>query len=52
VASDTRFFVLWLKFVVDHSGTIRLAYRYQYCEDFPDPRILTSAIREASRAAS
>src|SRR5438045_8688005 len=39
------------EFVVDHSGTIRLAYRYQYCEDFPDPRILTSALREASRAA-
>jgi len=41
----------WLlpgEFVVDRTGTIRLAYRYQYCEDFPDPRVLTTAIRVAS----
>ena len=41
----------WLlpgEFVVDSGGVIRLAYRYQYCEDFPDPRVLTTAIRLAS----
>ena len=32
------------EFVVDTAGVIRLAYRYQYCEDFPDPRVLTTAI--------
>ena len=38
------------EFVVDRAGTIRLTYRYQYCEDFPDPRVHLAAIREASRA--
>lgn len=37
------------EFVVDRGGTIKLAYRYQYCEDFPDARVLTAAIHEASR---
>ena len=40
----------WLlpgEFVVDREGVVRLAYRYNYCEDFPDYRVLTSAIREA-----
>ena len=40
----------WLlpgEFVVDTRGVIRLAYRYQYCEDFPNPLVLTTAIREA-----
>ena len=36
------------EFVVDGSGKIRLAYRYQYCEDFPDPRVLATAIRLGS----
>jgi hypothetical protein len=27
---------------------VRLAYRYQYCEDWPDPRVLYSAIKEAN----
>lgn len=35
------------EFVVDEAGTIRLAYRYQYCEDFPDPRVLIAALRAA-----
>jgi peroxiredoxin len=35
------------EFVVDRGGTIRLAYRYQYCEDFPDWLVLAAAIREA-----
>jgi peroxiredoxin len=42
----------WLlpgEFVIDTSGTIRLAYRYNYCEDFPDPRVLLAAIREAGK---
>ncbi len=37
------------EFVVDTSGRLRLAYRYQFCEDFPDPRIHVSAIRDASK---
>jgi len=42
----------WLlpgEFVVDTDGIIRLAYRYQYCEDFPNPLVLTTAIRTAGR---
>lgn len=35
------------EFVVDRAGVIRLAYRYQYCEDFPNPLVLVAAIREA-----
>ena len=26
-------------------GVVRLPYLYQYCEDFPDPRVLTTAAR-------
>jgi peroxiredoxin len=40
----------WLspgEFVIDTDGIIRLAYRYQYCEDFPDPRVLTTALHLA-----
>jgi peroxiredoxin len=40
----------WLlpgEFVVDQSGEVRLAYRYNYCEDFPDHRVLVAALREA-----
>lgn len=33
------------EFVIDHDGVIRLAYAYQYCEDYPDPRVLTTAAR-------
>ena len=42
----------WLlpgEFVVDTAGRIVLAYRYNYCEDFPDARVLYAAIREATR---
>ena len=35
------------EFVVDRSGVIRLAYRYQYCEDWPNPLVLIGAIKEA-----
>ena len=40
----------WLlpgEFVIGQDGIIRLAYRYQYCEDFPNPLVLTTAIRLA-----
>lgn len=37
------------EFVVDTTGTIRLAYTYQYCEDFPDPRIHLAAAKLATR---
>lgn len=36
------------EFVIDEDGVLQLTYRYQYCEDFPDPRVLTTAIREAA----
>ncbi len=36
------------EFVIDEDGVLQLAYRYQYCEDFPDPRVLMTAIREAA----
>lgn len=34
--------------VVDSEGTVRFVYRYQYCDNFPDPRVLVAAIREAN----
>lgn len=40
----------WLlpgEFVVDRTGIIRLAYRWQYCEDFPNPLVHIAAIKEA-----
>ena len=33
------------EFVIDRRGIIRLPYLYQYCEDFPEPRVLTAAAR-------
>ena len=35
------------EFVVDRKGVVRLAYRYQYCEDWPNPLVLVAAIKEA-----
>jgi peroxiredoxin len=35
------------EFVVCTSGDIHLAHRYQYCEDFPNPLVLLSAVKEA-----
>jgi len=32
------------EFVVGQDGLVRLTHRYQHCEDFPDPRVLTTAI--------
>lgn len=40
------------EFVIDRSGKIRLAYRYQYSEDFPDPLVLIAAIKEAGGNSS
>jgi peroxiredoxin len=33
------------EFVVGQDGIVRLAYRYQYCEDYPDPRVLLASLR-------
>ena len=33
------------EFVIGPTGRVRLAYGYQYCEDFPDPRVITTAAR-------
>ncbi len=35
------------EFVIDRAGRIRLAYRYQHCEDWPDPLVLIAAIKDA-----
>jgi peroxiredoxin len=34
------------EFVVDKKGLVRLAYRYQFCEDWPDPLVLVAALKE------
>ena len=36
------------EFVVDTTGVVRVAYLYNYCEDFPDKRIFTTGGRLAS----
>lgn len=33
------------EFLVDREGMIRVAYAYNYCEDYPDPRIYLTAAR-------
>ncbi len=33
------------EFVVDPAGLVRVAYYYNYCEDYPDPRIFETAAR-------
>ena len=33
------------EFVVGADGLVRLPYAYQHCEDYPDPRVLTTAAR-------
>lgn len=35
------------EFIIDAQGIVRLAYRWQYCEDFPDPRVHLAAIKQA-----
>lgn len=36
------------EFVVDARGRIGHAHRYQHCEDFPEPLVLVSAIKQAN----
>ena len=36
------------EFIVDRDGRIRLAYVYNYCEDYPDPAIFLTAARLAA----
>lgn len=36
------------EFVVGADGTLALVYRYQYCEDYPEPEVLETAIRGAT----
>lgn len=33
------------EFVIGSDGLVRLSHVYQHCEDFPDPRVLTTAAR-------
>lgn len=40
------------EFVVGPDGRVRLPYAYQYCEDFPDPRVLSAAARLSRSAAA
>ena len=35
------------EFVIDQNGIVQLAYRYQYCEDWPNPLVLLAAMKEA-----
>jgi peroxiredoxin len=43
-ASVDNPFLLPAEFVITN-GIVQLAYRYQYCEDFPDPRVHNAAVR-------
>lgn len=36
------------EFVIDADGSLQLTYRYQYCEDYPNPAVILSAIRQAA----
>jgi hypothetical protein len=38
------------EFVIGPDGRVRLPYLYQYCEDFPEPHILTAAARLSRRS--
>ncbi len=45
----------WLlpgEFVIGQDGIIKHAHRYQHCEDFPDPRVLLTAITGAALPTS
>ena len=33
------------EFLVDSSGTVRATYAYQYCSDYPDARVFTTAAK-------
>jgi peroxiredoxin len=45
-------FLLPGEFVVNRAGRLVLAYRYQYCDNYPDPETLIEAIKEAMAEAS
>ncbi|HYN37283.1 MAG TPA: hypothetical protein VEV82_09955 [Actinomycetota bacterium] len=36
------------EFVVDQNSKIRLAYHYNYCENYPDPQVLIASIKLAT----
>jgi hypothetical protein len=36
------------EFVIDTKGLVRVSYLYNYCADYPDPRIFTTAARLAT----
>lgn len=36
------------EFAIDRAGVVRLAHRYGWCEDYPDPRVHVAALREAA----
>jgi len=36
------------EFVIGTDGIIRLAHRYGWCEDYPDPRVHVAALRDAA----
>lgn len=40
------------EFIIDTKGILRLTYRYNFCEDWPDPRVLTSALRLTAKNSS
>lgn len=40
------------EFVIDRAGILRHAHRYQHCEDYPDPRVLTAAAKLARSRAT
>lgn len=40
------------EFVINEDGVLQLTYRYQYCKDFPDPRVFTTAIRRVCEGKS
>jgi len=39
------------EFVIDTTGKVRLAHRYQHCEDWPNPLVLIAALKESVWAA-
>ena len=41
-------FLLPGEFVIAPGGRIVLAYRYHYCDNYPDEETLTESIREAA----
>lgn len=40
--------ILPSEFVVDTKSVVRLVYRYNYCDNYPEARVLVAAIREAN----